>query len=59
MEATTRFELVNGAFAELCLTAWLCRRFIKTPALVTGVGFYGAEDERRLKSFFQPQDMPL
>ena len=26
MEATPRFELGNRAFAELCLTTWLCRR---------------------------------
>ena len=26
MEATSRFELENGGFADLCLTTWLCRR---------------------------------
>ena len=26
LEATTRFELVNQAFAEPCLTTWLRRR---------------------------------
>ena len=25
MEATSRFELENGGFADLCLTTWLCR----------------------------------
>ena|GEM_PF-1792472 len=25
MEAASRFELENGGFADLCLTAWLCR----------------------------------
>ena len=25
VEAAPRFELGNGAFAELCLTTWLCR----------------------------------
>ena len=25
LEAAPRFELGNGAFAELCLTTWLCR----------------------------------
>jgi hypothetical protein len=25
VEAATRFELVNGGFADLCLTTWLCR----------------------------------
>lgn len=29
LEATTRFELVNQAFAEPCLTTWLRRRIIK------------------------------
>ena len=33
MEATTRFELVNGDFADLCLTAWR-RRHIEL--LVSG-----------------------
>ena len=25
LEATSRFELENGGFADLCLTTWLCR----------------------------------
>jgi hypothetical protein len=32
LEAATRFELVNGGFADLCLTTWLCRPYKKNGA---------------------------
>ena len=29
VEAASRFELENGGFADLCLTAWLCRLLVE------------------------------
>ena len=37
LEAPTRFELVNGGFANLCLTTWLRRRRLQFVAPIGAI----------------------
>ena len=49
MEVTTRFELVNKGFADLCLTTWP-RHHISEKPVQTGLSlFFGAADEARTR----------
>ena len=45
MEVTTRFELVNEGFADLCLTTWPRHHMSRTFFLL----FFGAADEARTR----------
>ena len=45
MEVTTRFELVNEGFADLCLTTWPRHHMSRNFFLL----FFGAADEARTR----------
>ncbi len=52
MEAPSRFELENKAFAELCLTTWLWRHikfYDKRRKNMRLLSYLGAEDEIRTR----------
>ena len=49
MEVTTRFELVNEGFADLCLTTWPRHHISEKPALEPVSLFFGAADEARTR----------
>ena len=49
VEVTTRFELVNEGFADLCLTTWPRHHISEKPALEPVSLFFGAADEARTR----------
>ena len=48
MEVTTRFELVNEGFADLCLTTWPRHHMSRKP-YYNLLLFFGAADEARTR----------
>ena len=48
MEVTTRFELVNEGFADLCLTTWP-RHHMSEKLSLNLLLFFGAADEARTR----------